>query len=658
MKPALAFFAWFTWFACLAAPALAVQKDDFERLVPKDATLLARAESVEGLAAQVERMRTLIAPTEAAITPAKLLEDLPLDATKADTKGPIGFAMVMLPAGQFMTFILKSADPQALVESVELPPGSFQTLVSGPFVGLMMNPPNLCAYALNEAPGRVTTGRLSGLCSVRIDLEKLIQIFRPVIDMGLAQVEQMLDSGAMDSSTPFDMSAFMEVYLDFIRDLRDSAELLDAAVEVRGSKADLRLGLSTLEGSPLAGYAKPEKVDWRGLARRLDGKAAVQMAASFDSAGLFESILPMYESILNKGFTGGNEESAAAFHAYFARLRQLLPLMGRTYATSVDLGPEGVRVDAYYKSPDPPALLAALRECMADPAFASFGLRIGEAAKRKLGGLEVTQWSYDIDAEKLLSKSPKASLGEAKPEDLAKVKKLMALCIGEKGGRFNGVASEQGFAFVNTWDDAAAASALSRLLGSGGSVPPQFERAVSILGSSNPGILLHYDLGRVFHAFAGMFELMDLPMDPTFGGLATHELEFTLFGGFEGRHLAGGVTLDLEQIGNLIRQSSRSTVPDPKKARMMDDFDAITVAVEEYQLAYDGKLPESLAVLATPDSSGTKFAERIPKDPWDRAYVYEILPGGKQFLLTSLGRDGKIGGEGEDADFSSADSGD
>lgn len=42
----------------------------------------------------------------------------------------------------------------------------------------------------------------------------------------------------------------------------------------------------------------------------------------------------------------------------------------------------------------------------------------------------------------------------------------------------------------------------------------------------------------------------------------------------------------------------------------------------------------------------------IPKDPWDRPYVYERPSAGGAFRLRSLGADGVEGGEGENADVS------
>ena len=49
--------------------------------------------------------------------------------------------------------------------------------------------------------------------------------------------------------------------------------------------------------------------------------------------------------------------------------------------------------------------------------------------------------------------------------------------------------------------------------------------------------------------------------------------------------------------------------------------------------------------------SGPYLKKAVPNDPWGRAYVYRV-PGTKgDFDLYSLGKDGKPGGTGEDADI-------
>lgn len=43
----------------------------------------------------------------------------------------------------------------------------------------------------------------------------------------------------------------------------------------------------------------------------------------------------------------------------------------------------------------------------------------------------------------------------------------------------------------------------------------------------------------------------------------------------------------------------------------------------------------------------------IPKDPWDRPYVYQSPGVNGEYDLSSYGRDGLAGGEGEDSDINS-----
>lgn len=70
--------------------------------------------------------------------------------------------------------------------------------------------------------------------------------------------------------------------------------------------------------------------------------------------------------------------------------------------------------------------------------------------------------------------------------------------------------------------------------------------------------------------------------------------------------------------------------------------------------------PEGLALLTTPPQDektrarwrGPYLDGDLPLDPWDTPYQYALTPasGGQAFALYSLGADGKLGGEGNDAD--------
>ncbi len=92
---------------------------------------------------------------------------------------------------------------------------------------------------------------------------------------------------------------------------------------------------------------------------------------------------------------------------------------------------------------------------------------------------------------------------------------------------------------------------------------------------------------------------------------------------------------------------SRSPTCHSRKAP--SDLVAIHEGLEAYALDHDGTYPATLAALVTPDEQGHSYLDqsRLPRDPWNREYVF--VPGNPPDVLT-YGRDGVQGGTGEDAD--------
>jgi general secretion pathway protein G len=52
-----------------------------------------------------------------------------------------------------------------------------------------------------------------------------------------------------------------------------------------------------------------------------------------------------------------------------------------------------------------------------------------------------------------------------------------------------------------------------------------------------------------------------------------------------------------------------------------------------------------------PNWAGPYLKKAVPNDPWGRAYVYRVPGQRGDIEVVSLGRDGKAGGSGEDADI-------
>ena len=102
----------------------------------------------------------------------------------------------------------------------------------------------------------------------------------------------------------------------------------------------------------------------------------------------------------------------------------------------------------------------------------------------------------------------------------------------------------------------------------------------------------------------------------------------------------------------------------PDEARVtvaQADVRSVAAALKMYRLD-NGTYPTTQqgleALVARPTSAPLPrawaeggYLDEVPTDPWDRPYVYKGPGANGGFELLSLGRDGKPGGEGTDADI-------
>jgi general secretion pathway protein G len=87
-------------------------------------------------------------------------------------------------------------------------------------------------------------------------------------------------------------------------------------------------------------------------------------------------------------------------------------------------------------------------------------------------------------------------------------------------------------------------------------------------------------------------------------------------------------------------------------------LDAIDKALQSYRIDM-GAFPttsQGLAALTANSSDprwrGAYLKGAIPADPWSRPYQYQSPgPQGQEYLLMSFGKDGAVGGAGDDADL-------
>lgn len=122
------------------------------------------------------------------------------------------------------------------------------------------------------------------------------------------------------------------------------------------------------------------------------------------------------------------------------------------------------------------------------------------------------------------------------------------------------------------------------------------------------------------------------------------------------------VIIVLGLLAGIVAPQIIGRLSEAKSTTAKTQIELLSVALDGYRLD-NGTYPtteQGLAALRERPTRGPVPAawrgpylrKAVPLDPWGRPYIYRA-PGEKNpaaFDLESLGRDGKVGGEGEDAD--------
>ena len=124
------------------------------------------------------------------------------------------------------------------------------------------------------------------------------------------------------------------------------------------------------------------------------------------------------------------------------------------------------------------------------------------------------------------------------------------------------------------------------------------------------------------------------------------------------------VVVILAVLGALVVPKILENVDKARVTRAQSDIRAIQTALDTYRLD-NFKYPTTeqglLALVKQPaDATVTNYRSggylaALPKDPWNNPYLSQSPgPDGREYEITSLGRDNKPGGEGYDADISTS----
>jgi hypothetical protein len=512
----------------LQAPA----PDEAASLVPADAAILVRVESLAGMAELVNAFAEV--GQDEPVVPARILGDLPYPgpAENVDPTRPVYLAISFAPdqPAPGMTWIVpaRSGTPLGLDNS----DGAFTLHVAGDYTSITSRP----GVARPSAPSLLVAALRPGLVAVHLDLATLIERFRPLIDMGLRQAETGLDSLPTDPSVPFDPSEMFEWYFGFARECLASAEALELALGRAGETLTLRGRYRVKAGSPQE-FARVETVALAPLAGLVDPEAPMQMAVN----GSWKDMLSTVSDLMETAVGMYPEPFRTDLERVLTLQESLADVLLPGIAMASDFTTEGVRLCYVLRARDPERALAGIEEMMRAFDHGDGFAAVGPAERLVLAGFEGRVLPLEFRREAFakflaLGQEPEAGLDQEVEEMMTTLYgRNLRLALATRG-EFVAVALGN--------NDSVLRADLERLAHPALAAPKMLSLADELPPGAF-GFVQHIDLGRTLgRMMAATRGVMALP----FGVFPERDFALDFWGSALEREYTGGVRMDLAEL--------------------------------------------------------------------------------------------------------------
>ena len=489
-------------------------------LVPTDATALVRISSVENWEGIASRLRA-DASTSLPDALGMLTGLLGLESSAVERGRPLFLCINLQPgmAPPLLTLIAPVKDPGAIPNAAATANG---------YVALSQLPEYEAGGS--PLPGKLLDGDLSARC----DLAKVVTVYRPMIDMTLNGLEQVMAVAAAQSGAGGegfgDVAAGIS---EWAQGIVDSAGTLDMVVNHDDGVFDLQLASTPKKGSKAGEVrARSRLVE---ISRYLPQDMPVTFLARFDAAALNRLFMPIVSAMAE----ALPVEERKAMEDYANRINEIGKLLSDNWAMAMDFGKHGFSFALVGTSSDAQAYVTAYQELVTSPALESMGMAFTSGAPRKVAGTQVYSLRMSIDAK---------TYAEFAGGQAAGMEPAMAAMFGKDGLALE-LAAKDNLIFIATgklMDGMLEADKPAAWL----------ERAAREIGGEL-SFLARVEMRGFMHGISELMEKM-MPMmpAPTFpkGG----DLPVLLYGTVDGRIYRAGATADIGKLSAFFRASKRA----------------------------------------------------------------------------------------------------
>ena len=305
--------------------------------------------------------------------------------------------------------------------------------VSGGYAALATDPD----YRPGGQPPDLAGGLPAGDLVMRADLETIVTLYRPLVEMGLMVLAQQQQATTAVDSTATATEAYLLETLDsqtiatlteIAGGFMDSARRLTITAELADGQLELRETLTIVPGSVLDPGPQPSFTDAVALTKYLPDDSAYLSVSAIDLAAQLARFPALAEFLLQAATTEMSAEFADPYRAWLEQILATAQYWSQPTVQTTDITDAGFRYVVLLQDDDASAALDRLVSSYMALGTLDLGMTLEAVGTREIAGHTASGYRMEFDPT-ILAAATADTLAAVEYEDLLDLQAMFGLVV-------------------------------------------------------------------------------------------------------------------------------------------------------------------------------------------------------------------------------------
>jgi hypothetical protein len=312
---------------------------------------------------------------------------------------------------------------------------------AGSYLAVSMAPD----YAPTATPPALAAHLTDGVLSATLDLEQVLLVMGPLVEMGLANIP-VRPAVAPGDSLPAAPAAAMAAaeaaaLADLVRQLMASVSRLDFSLGRDQERLAWHTGLGVKPGSALDPGPQPPFAEALALSASLPADASFHQVTALDQTTVFETFREYYILTMMNSLQGLDPDQNEHYRAWIENYVDAMDIWASPMASALRLDDLGVGAQMIIAPKDPQGAVERLTGMLDSVNDLQIGYHLTRRPDAVVAGVNFRAWTVELDVEQFAAlmpeSGPMSGPGTLEVEQMVAIlgKVLPDIHLGENQGR-------------------------------------------------------------------------------------------------------------------------------------------------------------------------------------------------------------------------------